>query len=122
MGVVYRARQLRPERIVALKVIAPELAADPDYRERFLRESGIAKQLAAAGTTQTGVFVGTIDYAAPEQFEGKPVDARTDVYAAGCVLYQMLTGQVPFPADAEAGKVYAHLTTDPPSIRAVDPR
>ena len=211
MGVVYRAGQLRPSRIVALKVISPELADDSGFRERFTHESeiaasiehsnvipvyevgeeshrlfivmryvegtdlgrviaaegrvtprravqilvqltsaldaaharglvhrdvkpanvliaressadhvyltdfGLAKFAVSGGPTRTGMFVGTLDYAAPEQFEGRRVDARTDVYAAGCVLYNMLTGGVPFPRESEAAIMWAHLSASPPS-------
>src|SRR5262245_27681025 len=201
MGVVYRAMQKRLERQVALKVLAPELAHDTGFRERFEREShlaasidhpniipiyeageaegvlfiamryvegidlkarlerdqrlgpdftlnmlgqvaaaldtahakglihrdikpgniviasgidahgsdhvyltdfGIAKHAASrAGLTRTGHFVGTLDYAAPEQIEGRTLDGRTDVYALGCVLYQCLTGKLPFERDSE---------------------
>ncbi|MEA2439403.1 MAG: hypothetical protein QOH76_827 [Thermoleophilaceae bacterium] len=205
MGVVYRARQHRPARLVALKVIAPDLANDPDFRARFERESDtaaaiehpnvipvyevndvdgllfitmrfvegtdlraliadrgklepelaadIVAQTAAAldaahgrglvhrdvkpanvliagqpgsyhayltdfgltkstqaesGMTKTGMFVGTLDYIAPEQLMGGPLDARADVYALGCVLYQGLTGEVPYPAESGMAKMYAH--------------
>jgi predicted Ser/Thr protein kinase len=217
MGVVYRARQLRPSRSVALKVISAELASSAGFRERFAHESeiaasiehsnvipvyevgearellflamryvegtdlqatiaaegrvapsrairiftqvtaaldaahaqglvhrdikpanvliaregghehvyltdfGLAKHAASPGMTRTGFFVGTIDYAAPEQFEGGRIDARTDVYAAGCLLYHMLTGEVPFPAENDAAKMFAHLRKQPPSITTVDP-
>ena len=212
MGVVYRARQERPSRIVALKVISPELADDSGFRERFTRESelaasiehsnvipvyevgeeshrlfivmryvegtdlatliaaegrvaprravhllgqlasaldaaharglvhrdvkpanvliareggtdhiyltdfGLARFAAGAGQTRTGMFVGTSDFAAPEQYEARRVDARTDVYAAGCVLYTMLTGSVPFPREHEAAIMWAHLSASPPSV------
>ena len=60
--------------------------------------------------------MGTIDYAAPEQFEAGTVDARTDVYALGCVLYQALSGRVPYPAESDAAKMYAHLQAPPPRL------
>ena len=217
MGVVYRAKQLRPSRTVALKVVSPEFAGDADFRSRFeheceiaasiehsnvipvyevgdaagllyiamryvegtdlravittegrlspARAGGILSQLAAAldaahahglvhrdvkpanvllaregdreqvyltdfglakpasspGRTRVGTFVGTLDYAAPEQLQGQRVDARTDVYAAGCLLYEMLTGRVPFEQEHEASIIYAHMTSPPPSARALVP-
>jgi serine/threonine protein kinase len=213
MGVVYRARQLRPSRVVALKVISPQLAGDPEFRERFAHESqiaasiehsnvipvyevgeevgllyivmrfvegtdlravlesegrlaparavgilselaaaldaaharglvhrdvkpanvliaregqrehvyltdfGLAKRSAGDGRTRAGAFVGTLQYAAPEQLEGKPVDARTDVYAAGCLAYHMLTGSVPFPQEHDAAVMMAHLSAQPRPMR-----
>jgi serine/threonine-protein kinase len=57
-----------------------------------------------------------LDYAAPEQFQGKTVDARTDVYSLGCVLYECLTGEVPYPQDNQAALVYAHLMGTPPKV------
>ena len=217
MGVVYRAKQLRPSRTVALKVVSPEFADDAEFRTRFeheceiaasiehsnvipvyevgdasgllyiamryvegtdlraviaaegrlspARATGILSQLSAAldaahahglvhrdvkpgnvllaregdreqvyltdfglakpasnpGRTQVGKFVGTLDYAAPEQLQGQRVDARTDVYAAGCMLYEMLTGHVPFEQEHEASIIYAHMTSPPPSARALVP-
>ena len=214
MGVVYRAHQSRPSRTVALKVISPQLAAEPGFRERFAHESeiaasiehsnvipvyevgeesgllfiamryvegtdlarviategrlpleravqilseltgaldaahakglvhrdvkpanvlltregggehlyladfGLAKLVDSRGQTRTGVFLGTLDYAAPEQLAGQSVDARTDVYAAGCVLYHMLTGSVPFPREGEPAIMWAHMSAEPPSARA----
>jgi tRNA A-37 threonylcarbamoyl transferase component Bud32 len=213
MGVVYKARQSRPDRVVALKVIATDLAQDDAFRARFQRESSIAAQIehpnvipvyavgesdgvlyiamrfvdgtdlrtllaqegrlaphrAAAivdavgqaldaahshglvhrdvkpanilispstggrdhvylsdfglsrhiegsgGLTGTGAFLGTIDYVAPEQARGERVDARTDVYSLGCVLFQALTGTVPFPLDNDLAKLYAHDQKSPPS-------
>ena len=60
--------------------------------------------------------MGTLDYAAPEQFEAGTVDARTDVYALGCVLYQALSGRVPYPAESDAAKMYAHMQAPPPRL------
>ena len=219
MGVVYRARHLRLGRMVALKVLAPDLAADENFRTRFVRESQMAASLdhpnvipvydadeidgvlflamryvegtdlkkviesdgalpldkavavlsqiggaldaahakglihrdikpanvlvgiadtgsehvyltdfgltkhsgSKSGLTATGAFVGTIDYIAPEQIEGKTVDARTDVYALGCVLYECLTGKVPFQKDADVAVMYAHLMDPRPKVTDANP-
>ena len=217
MGVVYQATQLALDRPAALKVIAPELADDVMFRERFKREShtaasidhpnvipvyeagetdgqlyiamryvegtdlrdlirregelspahavrvvaqvaaaldaahrrglvhrdvkpgnvliaedgeehvyltdfGLTKRTASVGgMTQTGQFVGTVDYSAPEQIKGEHADARTDVYALGCVLFQALSGRVPFERDSEVAKIYAHLTDTPPSLSSTAP-
>jgi serine/threonine-protein kinase len=81
----------------------------------YLSDFGLTKRISSdSGYTATGQFVGTLDYAAPEQFEGKPLDARTDVYSLGCVLYECLTGDPPFKADNQAALVYAHLLRPPP--------
>ncbi|HEX9236802.1 MAG TPA: serine/threonine-protein kinase, partial [Actinomycetota bacterium] len=221
MGLVYLATHIRLGRKVALKLLASELADDPKFRERFVRESklaasldhpniipiydadevdgvlfiamryvegtdlkalleaeghldperalGIVGQVAGAldaaharglihrdvkpgnmlitprtdlgeeehvylsdfgltkraasdsGITATGQFVGSLDYAAPEQFEGKPLDGRADQYSLGCVLYQCLTGEVPFRRENEAALVYAHLLAPPPPVSTVRP-
>src|SRR3954463_7680867 len=215
MGVVYRAVDLRLDRVVALKLITPALSADEDFRRRFQRESQLAAsvrqqnvvtiyqageaegllfvtmeliqgtdlrelitqrgridmptaaaivtQLGAAldaahasglvhrdvkpanvliaaapplhvyltdfgltkrtssqsGLTKTGLFVGTIDYAAPEQIKGWPVDARADVYARGCVLFEMTAGHPPFRRENEYATMYAHTTEPPPALSSV---
>ncbi len=213
MGLVYRARQRRPERVVALKVIAPELAADPDFRARFEQESStaaliehpnvipvyevgeddgvlflvmrfvqgvdlgrllaergrleperaarlisqVADALDAAharglvhrdvkpgnimiaaqdhvyltdfgltkrttetrGVTRTGMVVGTVDYIAPEQVEGRPVDARTDEYALGCVAFEALSGSVPFERDSDVATMLAHVKEPAPRLQGV---
>jgi serine/threonine protein kinase len=218
MGVLYRAEEESSRRTVALKLIAPELAADEAFRRRFEREARLAAaldhphivpvyragefegrlfltmrlvegtdlealiathgrlhpryaaaivaQLAAAldaahsndlihrdvkpgnvlledrggrphafltdfglskltsstsGLTKTGRWVGTVDYAAPEQVRAEQTDGRTDVYALACVLFESLSGQVPFPRTSEVAKIAAHLTEAPPSITEVVP-
>jgi serine/threonine-protein kinase len=80
----------------------------------YLSDFGAVKELASAGTTRTGVFVGTIEYCAPEQIEGGEVDARTDVYALACVLYEALTGMPPFHRPSEVAVLNAHLHAPPP--------
>jgi hypothetical protein len=87
----------------------------------FLTDFGIAKSAGAAGLTRTGSFVGTVDYCAPEQIEGKPVDGRTDVYALGCVLYQCVTGQPPYPKDSDVAVIHAHLAEPPPAASTKQP-
>ncbi|MGH3767325.1 MAG: protein kinase domain-containing protein [Pseudonocardiaceae bacterium] len=76
----------------------------------YLSDFGIAKIVSAGRTlTSAGQIIGTIDYIAPEQIQGKPVDGRADLYALGCVLYQCLTGVVPYPRDETAALMWAHL-------------
>jgi hypothetical protein len=82
----------------------------------YITDFGVARNVATeSGLTQTGRFVGTLDYVAPEQISGGGVDARVDVYALGCLLFKLLTGEVPFPKDGEAARLYAHLNDPPPA-------
>ncbi|MFZ0381899.1 MAG: protein kinase [Solirubrobacteraceae bacterium] len=217
MGVVFRATQLALGRPVALKAIAPELAADAEYRERFQSESqlaaiidhpnvipvyeagesdetlylimrwidgtdlrqlfnkspqvsarrairllrpvgsalaaahrhglvhrdvkpanvliapgyddddedhiyltdfGIARRSDGKSLTGTGKFVGTIDYMAPERIEGKKGDASCDTYSLGCMLFEALTGHVPFNRPTDISKMFAHVNDPVPSARA----
>jgi serine/threonine protein kinase len=87
----------------------------------YLTDFGVAKQTTARGLTSTGHFLGTVEYAAPEQIEGGPVDARTDVYALGCVLYECLTGAPPFSHGTEHAVLHAHLVEPAPSVSRVRP-
>jgi serine/threonine-protein kinase len=221
MAVVYRARDTRLDRWVALKILAPDLARDEVFRQRFIRESraaaavdhpniipifdageaggvlfiamryvggqdvralldrfgalpagraaGIVAQVASAldaahacglvhrdvkpanmllndpaerGTadhvylsdfgvskrseatsnlTQTGQLVGTLNYLAPEQIEGRPVDARTDVYALACTAFEMLSGTPPFKRDQSMAVLWAQLSADPPALTSRRP-
>jgi serine/threonine-protein kinase len=90
--------------------------------QAYLTDFGLTKHAGSkSGLTKTGMFVGTLDYIAPEQLQGGPVDARVDVYALGCVLYQTLTGTVPFPRDSEPAKMWAHMQDEPPSVVASHP-
>ncbi len=87
-----------------------------DAPRAFLTDFGLAKIAAStSGLTATGEVIGTIDYMAPEQIEGRRVDARTDVYALGCVLCHAVTGKVPFPERESSSKMWAHLNEPPPA-------
>jgi DNA-binding beta-propeller fold protein YncE len=88
----------------------------------YLSDFGLAKHvLVSAGLTESDRWVGTLDFAAPEQIRGGRVDARTDVYALGGVLHFMLTGAVPFERESEEAKLWAHLTADPPPPSTLRP-
>jgi hypothetical protein len=88
----------------------------------YLTDFGLAKRIAsAARLTDSAAWVGTIDYAAPEQIFGPAVDARTDVYALGCVLYDLLTDRVPFPQEDVWAKAHAHASAPRPKIADAAP-
>ena len=221
MGVVWEATQIALGRRVAVKVIAPALADDPEFRERFVREAqltasvhhpnivdvydagaqdgvlyivmrfvdgvdlrtvlreqaplepgravriceqvgdaldaahraglihrdvtpsnillsgsgtaeqaaltdfGLVKHLDTEGHTKTGAWFGTLAYVAPEALRDEPITGAADTYSLGCVLYRMLTGEVPFARGNDAAVVAAHLSDPPPlasSAAAVSPR
>jgi eukaryotic-like serine/threonine-protein kinase len=85
---------------------------------------GIARAVAADGeqtVTQTGMVIGTASYLSPEQAQGNPVDARSDVYSLGCVLYEMLTGSPPFQGESPLAIVYKHVREDPPPPSHANP-
>jgi eukaryotic-like serine/threonine-protein kinase len=92
----------------------------PDGRAK-VADFGIAKALAEADLTQPGLMVGTAKYLAPEQVRGEPVDARTDIYSLGVVLYEMLCGRAPFAGDTDTATALARLHRDPLRPRQVRP-
>lgn len=84
----------------------------------YLTDFGLTKETGSdAGLTRTGQWVGTLDFVAPEQMRGDAVDGRADIYALGCVLFQALTGSIPFDRPSDAAKMFAHLSEDPPRLR-----
>lgn len=92
------------------------------HDEAYLSDFGLTKRTSSlSGLSGTGEFIGTLDYAAPEQFEGGPLDARTDVYSLGAVLFECLTGRAPFPRPNEAAVMYAHMMEPPPTVTAERP-
>ena len=97
-------------------------AASLDDAHAYLTDFGLTKQASSqSGLSQAGTMLGTIDYMPPEQIEGRPLDRRSDVYALGCVLYESLTGRVPFERPTEVATVYAHLMDPPPVPSAARP-
>lgn len=91
-----------------------ERGEEDDSDHVYLADFGLTKhQLSRSGVTATGQFVGTLAYIAPEQIKGERVDGRADIYSLGCVLYESLTGSVPFIKDAEAAVIWAHVEEQP---------
>src|SRR5664279_1678935 len=134
MGAVYLAKHPRLPRRDALKLLNPAFSADANFRTRFEREADLASGLihrnivavydrgsvdgqlwiAMQHLTGTGNLLATLAYASPEQIEAKPLDHRVDIYALGCVLYELLTGSVPFPESSPFATMTAHLKNPPP--------
>jgi len=84
---------------------------------------GIARAVADAGATmtQTSAVIGTAQYLSPEQARGEQVDARSDLYSTGCLLYELLTGRPPFTGDSPVSVAYQHVREDPAPPSQVDP-
>ncbi len=110
-GIVHR--DLKPENIYLI-----DFLGEGDFVK--LLDFGIAKLTEVTDDgrklTRTGMLFGTPEYMSPEQARGEPVDHRVDVYAMGCILFQLITGRVPFEADNFMGVLSLHLTEPPPSI------
>jgi WD40 repeat protein/tRNA A-37 threonylcarbamoyl transferase component Bud32 len=100
-----------------------DTAARPDGSDHvYLADFGLMKRVSEeAGTAEDGRLLGTIDYVAPEQIAGEEIDGRADVYSLGCVLYECLVGQPPFPGDSDLAVVFAHLESEPPAPSARRP-
>lgn len=114
MGLVHR--DVKPGNFLV------ERGTDDEPDHVYLADFGITKHTRSrSGLTATGQFVGTIDYIAPEQIQGKPVDSRTDIYSLGCVMYECLTGRVPFQKDLDAAVIWAHVEEQPVAPSEVRP-
>ncbi|MFZ2054809.1 MAG: protein kinase [Candidatus Aminicenantales bacterium] len=103
LGVVHR--DLKPKNILI----------DRDGTAKIM-DFGIARSLQAKGITVEGMIIGTLGYMSPEQVEGKKIDARSDIFAFGCVLYEMLTGKSAFGRETTAETIAAVLNEDPPPL------
>jgi serine/threonine protein kinase len=125
MGIVHR--DLKPENIMLLR------GADDEGRPHDIVkvcDFGIAKftdrpdgapRTGGQKLTTQGIVVGTPEYMSPEQGKGEALDARSDIYAMGVILYQLLTGRVPFEAETALGVVLKHVTEEPPPPSSVHP-
>ncbi|HEX5729420.1 serine/threonine-protein kinase, partial [Microbacterium sp.] len=98
------------------------VAARYEGERAFLSDFGLTKERAVASElTGTGLAIGTADYIAPEQAQGRELDGRADVYALACVLYQSLAGSVPYERDSDLEKLWAHVHQPPPALSDVRP-
>jgi serine/threonine protein kinase len=101
------------------------VAARHGAEHAFLTDFGISKQrtdTSDTALTGTGMALGSVDYMAPEQAQVRELDARTDVYALGCVLFHTLTGSVPFIRGSDFERMWAHAHEPPPAVTSVEPR
>lgn len=97
------------------------VSADENADLAYVCDFGLARHVSSAGSlTGERGFVGSIDYIAPEQVEGRPVDRRADIYALACVLFECLSGYRPFERESDLGVLFAHLNEPPPRITAYD--
>jgi serine/threonine protein kinase len=87
----------------------------------FLTDFGVTVGPLDEHLTRTGSAVGTTDYISPEQAAGRETDARSDVYSLGCVLFEALSGVVPYERDTDLGKLWAHVHEPPPALLDIRP-
>lgn len=109
-GLVHR--DVKPGNILVAK------GTDSDHPEHaYLTDFGLTKKsLSLTGFTTVGQFVGTLDYVAPEQISGRPVDGRCDVYSLACVVHETMAGGPPFQRDDDIALLWAHQYDAPPRL------
>jgi eukaryotic-like serine/threonine-protein kinase len=114
-GIIHR--DVKPENCLVVK--------QPDGTELLkVLDFGIAKVIGADGSnamTRTGAVMGTVDYMSPEQGQGIALDARTDVYAVGVIMFEMLAGRVPFVGPSALSVLTQHATAPLPELRTIEP-
>ncbi|MGW3031648.1 serine/threonine-protein kinase [Streptomyces sp. NPDC001178] len=114
-GLVHR--DVKPGNILVAR------GTDSDHPEHaYLTDFGLTKKsLSLTGFTTVGQFVGTLDYVAPEQISGRPVDGRCDVYGFACVVFECLAGRPPFRRDDDMALLWAHQYDQPPPLTEFRP-
>jgi len=103
-------------RLVHRDVKPQNVLIDPEGRAK-VTDFGIARSLESDGLTRTGRVLGTTDYVSPEQAMGHEVDARSDIYSLGIVIYEMVSGELPFQADTIVGVAMKHVNEGMPDIQ-----
>lgn len=96
---------------------------DSEHPEHvYLTDFGLTKKSSSlTGFTTVGQFVGTVDYVAPEQISGKPVDGRGDLYSLGCLVFELLTGSAPYQRENDLALLWAHLHEPAPLVSQARP-
>jgi hypothetical protein len=126
---IYYTGQDRGHHFFAMQYMDGETLADPSnvlldrhIRRALVTDFGVVKA-AQAGTqiTVTGVIMGTADYIAPEQARGQDIDHRADLYSMGVLMYQMLSGHLPFTADSVTSMMFQHAYEPPPPLKEIAP-
>ena len=116
LGIVHR--DLKPENVMLCR-------GSDDVEYAVVMDFGLAKQQEAEGElrklTATGIILGTPAFMSPEQLRGKPIDARSDIYALGLMTYEMLTGHLPFQGRTQQEMVIARLRSEPMPLRQIRP-
>ncbi|MGW2565856.1 serine/threonine-protein kinase [Streptomyces sp. NPDC001537] len=114
-GLVHR--DVKPGNILVAR------GTDSDHPEHaYLTDFGLTKKsLSLTGFTTVGQFVGTLDYVAPEQISGRPVDGRCDVYGFACVVFECLAGRPPFRREDDMALLWAHQYDQPPPLTEFRP-
>lgn len=108
------ARDLVHRDVKPGNILVREMANGP---QSCLTDFGLTRHVSSAGgLTRTGQWIGTLDYVAPEQVKGEPVDGRADVYALACVYFETLSGSVPFDADNDIAKMWKQVNEPPPRL------
>ena len=109
LGIIHR--DLKPQNIM---IDSKDNAKIMDF--------GIARSVEAKGVTQTGIIIGTPDYMSPEQVESKEVDQRSDIYSMGIILYEMVTGSIPFRGETALSVALKHKAQIPKDPRKLNPK